>query len=149
MSEERRTENLNAPYFDCIIDRFRNQYLNPEQPSAALMAAVAPLFRLLGPLKPCQENDEAKILWIIVPRGTSDDWESFEDAQDYEDVKTHEEYLQRWKEYYPDEYKWYLLGISENKPDDTRYKFRTVVIDNSCAVNVDRTNDEGKAPSSP
>lgn len=83
MSRKQRFRKPNAPIFDVLIEYDRNSFKNPEQPSAALMAAMDPLFQLLRPLKPSPENDEAKVLWIIVPRGTSDDWMTFESENEY------------------------------------------------------------------
>ncbi len=137
MARNRRFKKLNAPIFDVLIAHDRNSFKNPEQPSAALMAAMDPLFQLLRPLKPSPKNDEAKVLWIIVPRGTSNDWMTFEDARESEEVKTHEEYIKLWKEYYPDEFKWYQLILFENRPDRLDHPFRALMLDNSWLINAD------------
>ena len=131
------TENcFNAPYIDRLAGAYHNKLMNPETPSQALMNALNPLFDVLAPLASCKKNDEAKILWLVVPRGEIEDWMSFEDAKEYDEIQTYEEYENLWKEYYPDEQKWYRLLISENHPGD-RFKHRSVLLDNIVLVNAD------------
>jgi hypothetical protein len=137
MSENQESDRFNAPFFDGIISAYDNRFLNPAQPSDALVNAMDPLFRLLAPLKPCLKNDEAKVLWITVPRGSIEDWESFDDAKEYDEVKTYAEYEDLWKEYYPDEVKWYRLVLCENKEDRPSNRYRAVAIDNTAIVNAD------------
>lgn len=138
--EQQKPLSFTAPTIDSFVDRYDHGFDNPEQPSADLVAAMDPLFTLLAPLAPCKENDEAKILWIEVPRGNIEDWESFEDAKDYDEVESYEEYENLWKDYYPEETKWYRLTIGEGKD---RYKFRSVAVDNTGLISADLNNGVG------
>lgn len=135
----KEVSELNAPTIDNFVNFSNNSFQNPEQPSAALMAAMDPLFKVLAPLAPCKENDEAKVLWLIVPRGSIEDWQSFEETKEYAEITTYEEYEQLWKEYYPDENKWYRLTIGESK-SESRFAFRNVAIDNNILINADLNN---------
>ena len=63
-----------------------------------------PLFQILSQLAPYSKNDECETLWIKVPRGGIEEYDSFEDMKDWGEVDSYEEYLERWKEDYPDEY---------------------------------------------
>ena len=41
-------------------------------------------------------------VWITIPRGPIESWESWEEAQEYDEIKTRDEYEDLWKYYYPD-----------------------------------------------
>ena len=115
--------NLTAPDVNRLIGCYSHEIQNPEQPSAALVEALDSLFEAMGNLAPSKENDEAKGIWITVPRGKISDWRTFKEARDYEEVDSKEEYEELWRDEYPFEKEWYFVGISENKPD-SRWKFR-------------------------
>ena len=111
------TYKLVAPDVDALLRHFDRGFRNSEKPSAELMSAMDPLFEALRPLTPCQANDEAKIIWIVVPVGELSDYGSFEEAKEYGEVETEEEFEEQWHEEYPDEVKWYRLTIGESKPE--------------------------------
>jgi len=117
---------LVAPDVNRLFGSF-DHFTNPEKPGRALMVALDPLFKAMADLAPHEKNDEAKGIWIIVPRGSISDWSSYEDAQEYDDVETEGEYEQLWLDEYPDENEWYYVSISENNPD-SRLKFRGLSI---------------------
>ena len=126
---------LAAPEIDRLIHAY-DRFQNPEQPSKALMEAMDPLYAVLADLAPYEENDEAKGIWLMVPRGEITDWSSFEDAKEYDEVETFDEYEKRWKEEYPQEIAWYRLVISENKPD-SHLRFRGISVGRNIIVNAD------------
>jgi len=130
---------LVAPDVNRLVGSFE-RFTNPEKPGRALMEALDPLFKAMADLAPHEKNDEAKGIWIIVPRGCISDWSSYEDAQEYDDVETEGEYEQFWLDEYPDENEWYYVSISENNPD-SRLKFRGLSItgrrDHNLIVNAD------------
>lgn len=140
MSENNQFLSFAAPVIDRVLEYFDHSLRNPQQPSAALLDAMNPLFRVLEPLMPCRTTGETKSLWIIFPRGNIEDWESFEDAQEYDGVESHEEYEELWKESYPDEEKWYQLMTSESKPDSP-FQYRDLEINNICLVNADLNHE--------
>ena len=65
---------LIAPDVNRLLGCYDRGFQNPEQPSAALMKALDPLFSAMADLAPFEENDEAKGIWITVPRGEITDW---------------------------------------------------------------------------
>lgn len=108
-----------APDIDRLIKFFDHGYMNATASTPALLAAIKPLFELLKELKPHKKNDEAKTIWIRIPRGSIDDYDSFEDMKDWGIVETYEEYLKEWEYNYPEEYCWYELIVFQvyNKKD--------------------------------
>ena len=98
-------------------------FQNPEQPGSELMEALDPLFKAMADLAPYEKNDEAKGIWITVPRGDIADWGDYEREKEDGEVDSYEEFEQLWLDYYPNETEWYYVGISENRPE-SRSKFR-------------------------
>lgn len=128
---------LVAPAIDTLLERFSRGFRNPEKPSEELISALNPLFDTMRELAPLKTNNEAKAIWIVVPVGDLSDYGSVEEAAEY--GETEEEFRERWQEEYPYENKWYLLTIAENEPG-SRYKFRSVAVDNTGIVNADLGN---------
>ena len=135
---------LTAPDVDQLIGCYCHRIQNPEQPSAALMSALDPLFRAMADLAPDKRNNEAKGIWITVPRGEIRDWMTFKDARGYEGVKSKKEYEELWRLYHPFETEWYFIRVFENKPD-SRLKFRGLSVtsrnDYCLIINADLNED--------
>lgn len=51
-------------------------------------------------------------VWITIPRGPIESWETWEEAQEYDEIKTRDEYEDLWKYYYPDVICWYRCAFS-------------------------------------
>ena len=68
---ETKVKNLKlvAPKIDKLLLYFGNGHLNPSAPSPAVAEAMNLLFKALARLAPLKENDEAKSIWLQVPRG--------------------------------------------------------------------------------
>lgn len=77
------------------------------------------IFALIETIEPASENG-ARILWLKADRGPIEDFGDFEKMKDYEQVETYEEYEKLWKEYYPEETKWYYFGALHDK--DVNYR---------------------------
>ena len=105
---------LIAPDIDRLLRYFDDRHMNPSVPTPALTAAMEPLFSALADLAPLEKTEEAKTIWLQIPRGTIDDYDSYEDLVEYGEVETREEYEARWLEDYPSEVKWYRLVIVES-----------------------------------
>ena len=73
------------------------------------------LHKVLSVFEPCGDDDNRSI-WLEVPRGKITDWMTYDDAKEYEDVTTREEYERTWKESYPCETQWVRLttAVYEN-----------------------------------
>ena len=69
---------------------------------------------MLSDLAPCSANDEAKVIWVEVPVGELSDYGSFEEAKEYGEVETLEEFEREWREEYPGDFKWYHLVINKS-----------------------------------
>ena len=93
---------LVAPDIDSLLNCFERGSLNPSAPSEALCKAMDPLFEMLREMAPLRKNDEAKAIWVTIPRGAIEDFGSYEDMLEWGDVKNREEYEQYWLEEYPD-----------------------------------------------
>lgn len=91
---------LVAPDIDSLLNCFERGFLNPSAPSEDLCKAMDPLFEMLRDLAPLRKNNEAKAIWVTIPRGFIEDSGSYEDMLEWGDVKNHEEYEQYWLEEY-------------------------------------------------
>ena len=115
---------LVAPDIDSLLNCFERGFLNPSAPSEALCKAMDLLFEMLREMAPLRKNDEAKAIWVTIPRGSIEDFSSYEDMLEWGDVKNREEYEQYWLEEYPDPVCWYELVIAEAFHKDGSRWFR-------------------------
>lgn len=105
---------LVAPDVDRLIRYFESRDLiNARKSTPELFAAMEPIFEIIKPLAPIKKNSDVKVLWLRIPRGTIEDYDSFEELKQYDEVETYEEYEQLWNNDYPDEYIWYELIIAQ------------------------------------
>ena len=125
-----------APHIDRLLRYFRESYLNPSCPSPKLAAAMDPLFAALSELAPLKRNEEAKSIWLRIPRGGIEYYDSFEDMKESGEVETREEYEARWQEEYPDEIKWYELVIAESRDRNGNLRFRAVSLDHKMVISA-------------
>ena len=137
-----QTYKLVAPDIDRLLKYFDRGYLNPSGVRPALAKAMEPLFELLEPLEPLKENDEAKFLWLLIPRGDISDYDSFEDLKEYGEVKTYKEYEELWQYDYPLEKKWYQFVIVDSKEKDGTSRFRAVALGNKTIISAEMNKEE-------
>ena len=135
MDSEEYSYKLVAPDIDRLIRIFPRNWKNAEKPSAKLLEATNPLFEAMRDLKPIPENDEVKQIWISVPRGTIEDYGDYESAREDGEVESYEEFEESWREWYPEEEKWYCVTVAEQNND--RYKFRCVTVEEYYIVSAD------------
>ena len=137
---------LVAPDIDSLLNCFEWGFLNPAAPSEDLCKALDPLFEILRNLAPLRKNNEAKAIWITIPRGAIEDFDSYEDMLEWGDVKNREEYEQYWLEEYPEPVCWYELVISEAFHKDGSKWFRAVHFGDKSIINAhfdyDYTDEE-------
>ncbi len=133
-----------APIIDRLLRFFDRGYLNPYVPTQRIKEAMEPLFTALSQLAPLKENSEAKTIWVMIPRGSISDYDSFEDMKEYGEVDTYEEYVQRWKEDYPDEYCWYDLTVYESFNKDGTLRYRGVIIGNRFIISASMEDKPGE-----
>lgn len=127
---------MNAPTIDGLLRWFDSGFLNSTVPSDRIKEAMDPLFEALKPLAPLKNNNEAKAVWIKIPRGDISDYDSYEDMLEVGEVENYEEYEARWQEDYPDEYKWYELIIAESFNKDGTLVFRAVGLENVTIISA-------------
>ena len=127
---------LVAPDIDRLLCYFNRDYLNPSVPCPAVAAAMELLFTALKDLAPLKENKEAKAIWLQIPRGSIEDYDSFDDMLSYGEIESRDEYEARWYEDYPDEMIWYRLVIVESFNKDGNLCFRAVSFNNKTIINA-------------
>lgn len=116
--DDEKQYKLVAPDIDALLRYFESGLMNPTKSTDALLAAAKPLFDIVDPLAPLKKNDEAKAIWVRIPRGTIEDYGSFEEMKEYGEVDTYEEFRARWQEEYPEEYNWYrFVAVQSFNPD--------------------------------
>ena len=135
---------LVAPDIDRLLRFFDRGYLNPSVPSEKLYEAMEPLFSALHDLAPLKTNSEAKALWLLIPRGTIDDYGSYEDLLEYGEIKNRAEYEELWMEDYPEPVLWYELILVEVRGKDGLLQHRAVSLGNKIIINAMLDRDEQK-----
>ena len=133
---------LVAPNIDLLLRYFDHKHLNPSVPTPALTAAMEPLFSALTDLAPLEKNEEVKTIWLQIPRGSIDDYDSYEDLVEYGEINSKEEYEARWLDDYPSEVKWYRLVIVESVNKEGVPRFRAVSLDNKTIISAALDRDE-------
>ena len=128
---------LVAPDIDSLLRYFKDGHLNSSVPAPELVAAMEPVFDSLKELAPLDEDEEAKAIWLQIPRGTIDDYYSYEDMFEYGEVRSREEYDARWREEYPDDTYWYRLVIVESFNKDGSLSFRAIGLGNKTIISAD------------
>ena len=134
MNDNSKQFRLIAPDVDHLLHCFHDGHMNPHAPTPALTAAMAPLFDTLRELAPLDSNDEAKTIWLQIPRGTIADYDSYEDMLECGEVESREEYETRWREDYPGEVKWYELVLIESFDQCGSLRFRAVACDDRTII---------------
>jgi len=100
---------LYAPELDSIIKRFdpRNNPITPE-----MYQKLSEIYDIFSIIKPGKEDD-IRHIWLEVERGPVEAFGSFEEYKEDGEVETIEEFDLMWKDYYPEETKWYEFGTSK------------------------------------
>lgn len=106
---------LVAPDIDRLLGCFDRGYKNPAVQTRRVLGALDRLFEALDDLAPLTTNNEAKSIWLKVPRGSIDDFDNYEDLLDDGEVDSREEYIALWESDYSDAYKWYELIVVKNE----------------------------------
>ena len=106
---------LVAPEIDRLLRAFGRGYKNPAAQTRNMLDALDRLLGVLADLKPLEDNDEVKSIWLKIPRGSLDDFGDYEELLAEGEVSSHEEYVELWESEYPDEYSWHELVVVENR----------------------------------
>ena len=138
--EDDKQYRLVAPDVDELLRFFDHGLLNPTRSTSQLSGAAESLFDILKPLAPLKDNDEVKSIWVRVPRGTIDDYTSFEEMKEWEEVETYEEYTDRWLYDYPEDYIWYELVVVKSFDRNGSLRYYGVSLGNKRVISA--TTDE-------
>lgn len=106
------TKITSAPEYDSIVSA--TDIRRQANGTPVLTSEEVNLLRELQQLFDRIDHDKYSnpCIWITIPRGPIERWETWEEAQEYEEVKTKAEYEELWKMYYPDELCWYQAAFS-------------------------------------
>ena len=91
------------------------------------------IYEILNKIKPVSEENNARELWLKIPRGQLEDYGDFEQARDFGDVNTIEEFKEMWLEEFPNEYVWFNFVSVE----DPSIPYRAIFIENKHVLEVD------------
>ena len=121
---------MTAPKLDFLLEVLDSRNYNPEIYDKKVKEKINELYDLLDKIKPLSD-DEYKILYFSVPKGSIEEYGDYEEAKEYEEVDSYLEFVDRFNEEYPDELYWYKM-IS------TRYKnYRMISINNKTIIYAD------------
>lgn len=124
--DELKDYKLVAPDVDALLRHFNQRHMNPTASAPSLLTAVGPLFESLSPLAPLEKDDEVKAIWLRIPRGSIEDYDTFENMKEWGEVETYEEYEARWLEEYPEELSWYRLAVVQSFEPDGALRYAGV-----------------------
>lgn len=102
-----------APAIDRIIESLKRI---PVLMDFEMYAKLSGIYQEMSYIKP-GEYDEIRILWLEVPRGTIKNFGRFSDYKKEKMVETYEEFESLWRDYYPDETKWYSIATAKYKEE--------------------------------
>jgi hypothetical protein len=102
---------LYAPQIDAIIEKFnpKDDFLTPD-----MYLKMKDIYSIFSCIK-SQGDDEIRQIWIEVERGPAEAFGDYEEYKADGEVESPEEFEKLWKDYYPEETKWYEFATSEYK----------------------------------
>jgi hypothetical protein len=106
---------LFAPDIDNILDNIKwdTAPINPD-----IYQKLKNVYAVFSCVKPVGD-DELRETWLKVERGPADAFGDFEELKESGEIETMEEFEQLWKDYYPEETKWYKFQTA--KYEDNLY----------------------------
>lgn len=94
------------------------------------------IFEELKQIAPINEYG-TKTLWLHTDRGTIEDYGSFQEAREYDDVQTYEQFQQNWLAEYPNEEYWYHFSAAE----DPATGYKTIFVGRRFIFEVDPSKE--------
>ena len=99
---------MTAPKLDFLLEVLDSRNYNPESYDAKVKEKINELYELLDKIKPLSD-DEYKILYFSVPKGSIEEYVDYDEAKEYGKVDSYLEFVDRFNEEYPDELYWYKM----------------------------------------
>ena len=121
---------MKAPQLDAMLEIFSNKSYNPQDYDAIVKEKINQLYDLLDKIKPIS-NDEYKVLYFSVPKGTIKEYGNYKELKECGEVESYKEYVNRFNTNYPNRIYWYKM-IS------TKYKnYRMITINSKNIIYAD------------
>ena len=98
------------------------------------------IMSLLKKITPCSSNG-CRELWFCLERGPIEEYKNFEEELEDGNVTTYEEFVEKWKEEYPDEEKWYHFYGVEIDND-----YQSISINNCHVIQVSPNGGKSAFP---
>ncbi len=92
-------------------------------------ALLDEMFEILEQVSPIRKNGERK-LWLRADRGEISDFGDMEEAIADGEYASEAEFIQTWKDWYPNEVEWYELSTVQDKEGE----YRMVVLRHACVI---------------
>ena len=127
---------LTAPEMDYLLRVFSNKSYNPESYDIQVKDKINKLYALLDKIKPLSD-DEYKILYFSVEKGTIEKYGDYEELKAYDEVKNYKEFIDRFNEEYPDEVNWYKMVSTKYK----NYRAISINSENIIYADMESEND--------
>ena len=109
--KKKHSMELYAPQIDSIIERFnpKHDFITPD-----IYLIMKDIYGIFSCIK-SSGDDEIRQIWLEVERGPVEAYGDYEEYKEDGEVESPEDFEQMWKDYYPEETKWYEFAISEYK----------------------------------
>lgn len=121
---------LKAPQLDAMLEIFSNKSYNPQDYDVIVKEKINQLYDLLDKIKPIS-NDEYKVLYFSVPKGTIKEYGNYKELKECGKVESYKEHVNRLNTNYPNKIYWYKM-IS------TKYKnYRMIAINSKNIIYAD------------
>ena len=105
--------NYTAPYIDELIKSAQQDPVVKDKKCAKALLEIIKDIKMFE----VQGDDEWRSIWIEAERGKISDFGSYKDYLEEDIVTNHEEFIELWECYYPDEKKWCNLTFSSYEND--------------------------------
>ena len=133
--QERMEHTITLPILDGILHRDFSDDIQLDKESFALLLEIQQELSIFEPM----DDDEARTIWLEIPRGTATQWKSFEDANcgvmanEEDSLESYQEVLEAE---FPYEKEWFFLVTSTYR-ENTFLKIsdrvhRYVILTNRC-----------------
>lgn len=105
---------ITAPKLDLLLEVLDNKSLNPEVYDNKVITKVKELFKLLEKIKPVtNDGEDIKVLYFTTIKGIVEDYKDYEEAKEFGEVSSYEEFENMFNEQYQEEIYWYKMTTNK------------------------------------